>query len=264
VLRIYLLVVLVMMLLERRLVFFPTSDGNWSPSEFKFEDARFKSDDGTRLHGWYLEHPQPRAVVLFAHGNAGNLSHRGPRMDYLRRRLGVSVMIFDYRGYGQSEGSPNEAGILADARAARRWLAEHAGIDARDIVLMGESLGAGVMVDLAARDGARGLILENAFTSLPDVAARHYWWLPVRWVMRTRLDALAKIGDYTGPLLACHGTADSIVPFDLGRRLFDAAPDAGKVFCELPGHDHNDPLPEEWYVAVDRFLTRIMPSTERT
>ncbi len=192
---IYLVVLLIMMLLERKLIFFPTRHGNWNPPGLVFEDAHFQASDGTRLHGWYVPHAEAKAVVLIAHGNAGNLADRAWLLGQLNRRVQVGVMIFDYRGYGRSEGSPDEPGILADARAARAWLARRLQIREQDIVLMGRSLGSGVMVDLAAKDGARGLILDSAFPSLPDVAAHHYPFFPVRWLMRTRLDSLSKIGN---------------------------------------------------------------------
>ncbi len=170
---------------------------------------------------------------------------------------GASVLVFDYRGYGRSEGTPNEAGILADARAARAWLAGRAGIQADQVVLLGESLGGGVQVDLAASDGARGLILLGTFSSLPDVAAAHYpWWLPVRLLMRTRLDSLAKIGRYHGPLLQIHGDHDSIVPLACARRLFEAANEP-KELVVIGGGDHNDPLSPRALQAIDQFLERL-------
>jgi fermentation-respiration switch protein FrsA (DUF1100 family) len=165
-------------------------------------------------------------------------------------------MIFDDRGYGRSAGVPSEEGILADARAARRWLATRSGVDENEIVLMGESLGAGVMVDLASRDGARALVLENAFTSLPDVAAFHYPWLPVRTLMRTRMDSAAKIGKFRGPLLQVHGDADTIIPFAIGQRLHAAANEP-KTFVTIPGANHNDPRAPEFYAALDRFISEL-------
>ena len=159
-------------------------DGEWEPSELKFEDAYFTSADGTRLHGWYCPAEKPRGVLLFAHGNAGNVSDRWPKMVLLQRRLNVSSLIFDYRGYGRSSGVPSEAGILADARAARRWLSDRTGVQEPDIIVMGESLGGGVAVDLAAKDGARGLVLESTFTSLPDVAGHLMPYTPAGSVPR--------------------------------------------------------------------------------
>jgi uncharacterized protein len=262
-LALYVLLIVGMLLMENSLIYFPMSypHGIWDPPGLEFEDAWFEAADGTRLHGWYVPHENPRAVVLFAHGNAGNLSHRYEVLEDLAG-IGVSTLIFDYRGYGRSEGTPSEAGILADARAARRWLAERAGIAEDEIVLMGESLGGAVMVDLAARDGARGLVLENTFTSLPDVAAYHYRWLPVRMLLRTRFDSVAKIENYHGPLLQFHGDADTIIPIAIGRKLFDAANEP-KEFVNTAGRDHNDPRPEEFFAALDRFFDSLPPAQEQ-
>jgi fermentation-respiration switch protein FrsA (DUF1100 family) len=246
------------MFLEESFIFYPTRypDGDWSPEELDIEDVWFDAADGTRLHGWYCRHEDPRAVVLYAHGNAGNLSHRAPILRELHDRHGLSVMIFDYRGYGRSAGRPNEPGVLQDARAARDWLAHREGIDPRDVVLLGRSLGGAVMVDLAARDGARGLILESTFTSIPDVAARSFPMLPMRTLLRSRFDSLSKIPDYHGPLLQSHGDADTIIPYALGRRLFEAAHEP-KRFLTIPAADHNDPQSPEYYRALDDFLAAL-------
>jgi fermentation-respiration switch protein FrsA (DUF1100 family) len=246
-----------MMLMENSLIYFPSvyPEGDWDPPGLAFEDAWFESADGTRLHGWYVPYASPRAVVLIAHGNAGNLSHRAELLQDLTE-LGVSTMIFDYRGYGRSSGEPSEAGILADARAARAWLAKRAGVKEHDIVLMGESLGGGVMVDLAAHDGARGLVLENTFTSLPDVAAFHYPWLPVKTLMRTRMDSAAKIGKFQGPLLQVHGDADTIIPYAIGQRLHAAA-NQPKTLLTIPGGNHNDARTQMFFEALDRFLETL-------
>ncbi len=198
-------------------------------------------------------------MVLIAHGNAGNITNRN---DLLRRfrALGASVLVFDYRGYGRSDGSPSEAGVLADARAARAWLAKRTEIPESEIVLCGESLGGGVQVDLAAKDGARGLILISTFDSLAGVAAFHYPWIPVRLLMRTRLDSLAKIAGYHGPLLQIHGNEDSIVPLQLAQRLYDAASEP-KELVVIERGDHNDPLEPVAIAAIDRFLDRLPKQT---
>jgi fermentation-respiration switch protein FrsA (DUF1100 family) len=257
----YLLVLLAMRLMENSLIFFPMPypAGLWELPAGDVEDAWFTSPDGHKLHGWYAPRESPRAVLLFLHGNAGNITHRDDRLLALRR-LGFSVLMLDYRGFGRSEGSPSEKGVLADARAARAWLAQRAGVAEPDIVLWGESLGGGVAVDLAARDGARGLILESTFTSLPDLAAYHYRWLPVRWLMRSRLDSLSLIGRYRGPLLWSHGDADEIVPYTNGLRLFEAANEP-KEAVTFPGGRHNGPPhPEdraEFRAALERFIARL-------
>jgi fermentation-respiration switch protein FrsA (DUF1100 family) len=249
---------LLMLMFEESLIFFPAKypEGFWNPPGLRYEDAWFTAADGVNLHGWYCPADQPRAVVLFAHGNAGNLSHRVDALRNFQNQLGCSILIFDYRGYGRSQGRPTEAGILADARAARLWLARRAAIPPEQIVLLGESIGGAVMVDLAAADGARGLILENTFTSLPDVAAYHFPWLPVRLLMRTRLDSASKIGRYHGSLLMCHGTGDTIVPFELAEKLYHAANEP-KQLVVVPGGDHNDPPTQKYLDALDRFLSRL-------
>jgi uncharacterized protein len=254
----YLVLLGIMMAFEDSLIYFPSvhPEGFWNPRGFKFEDAWFTASDGTKLHGWYVPHSQPRAIVLFAHGNAGNVSHRAEILELFANRLAVSVLIFDYRGYGRSEGKPSEAGVLADARAARSWLAERAAVSERQIVLMGESIGGAVMVDLASKDGARGLILENTFSSLPEVAAFHYPWVPVKMLMKTQLNSAKKIRDYHDPLLQIHGDADAIIPLALAERLYDAANEP-KQFVLIPGGDHNDPRTPEFIHALDQFIAGL-------
>ena len=251
----YLIIVVASMFMENQLIFFPSRypAGEWEPAGIKYEDAWFTSEDGVKLHGWYVPCEKSRAVILFCHGNAGNITHRAGVLEILHDYVGASVMIFDYRGYGRSEGKPSGDGVLSDARAARAWLAEREKIPENEIVLLGESIGGAVAADLAARDGAKGLVLESTFDALPEVAAFHYPWLPVRWAMRTRLDSASIINKYKGPLLQSHGDADRIVPMRFGRRLFDAA-GGPKQFLKLPGHGHNDPMPMEYYDALSSFL----------
>ncbi|MEN6450901.1 MAG: alpha/beta hydrolase [Thermoguttaceae bacterium] len=243
---------------ERSLIFQPSRypKGNWQPRDLNFEDAWFTAADGTRLHGWYVPHEQPRAVILFCHGNAGNVALWADVAKTLHDRVHASVLLFDYRGFGRSEGRPTEDGVLADARAARRWLAHRASISEQDIVLMGRSLGGAVAVDLAATDGARGLVLESTFTSMPDVAKTMFPLLPVRALMETQLNSAAKIPNYHGPLLQSHGTADRLIPYAIGCRLFDAA-NQPKRFIPIPGGDHNDPQTDEYYTALASFLDRL-------
>ncbi|MCE5269199.1 MAG: alpha/beta hydrolase, partial [Planctomycetaceae bacterium] len=177
-------------------------------------------------------------------------------MQTLHNRVGASVLVFDYRGFGRSQGSPNGQNVLADARAARKWLAHREKIHESDIVVMGESIGGAVAVDLAACDGARALVLERTFDDLANVAAHHCPWLPVRWLMRTRLDSAALIGQYHGPLLQVHGDADPVVPLRFGRRLFDTANEP-KQFMLLRDFDHDLPLPPKYYDALKTFLKKV-------
>jgi len=238
----------------------PFPEGNWEPSGLAYEDAWFHAEDGTRLHGWFVPQPDAKAVVLFLHGNAGNISSRAYTLNVLNQRHRLTVLAFDYRGYGRSEGAPSERGILDDARAARAWLARRTGVAERDIVLMGRSLGGGVAVDLAAEDGARGLVLASTFTSLPDVGAHHFRWIPTHVLMSLRLDSLSRIEQYRGPLLQSHGNADRVIPYELGVRLFEAAP-GPKRFVTIANGAHNDPQPESYHVALDEFLAALPPPT---
>jgi fermentation-respiration switch protein FrsA (DUF1100 family) len=245
--------------LENFLVFQPSpysaANLNWRAAGTEFEDVEIASSDGVTLNAWYAAQDSPRAVVLLLHGNGGNISMMGDELRALER-MGAAALAVDYRGYGKSTGSPNEAGVLADARAARKWLAERTGVAERDVVLWGFSMGGGVAVDLAARDGARGLVLQSTFTSLPDAAAVHYPWLPVRWMMRNRLDSAAKIAQYAGPLLQSHGTADSVVPYALGEQLFALAK-GPKRFLAIDGGEHNNPPGGEFYDALAEFIGEL-------
>jgi len=243
--------------LDELLLFFPTKypDGDWQPSGLAFEDAWFTAKDGTKLHGWYCPVENPRAVVLYAHGNAGNLSHRSERMKYLQKELRVAALIFDYRGYGRSEGTPSVVGILQDARAAREFLAGRAKVKEAEIVLLGDSLGGAVVADLAGEDGARGLILENTFSSMKDVAAHHYpqlaWLVPAN-----KLDSVTQLAKYQGPLLQCHGDADRTIPISLGRKLFEAGKGI-KQFITMPGNDHNDKLSDEYTRILNTWIISL-------
>lgn len=245
------------MSLDELLLFFPSKypDGDWRPAGLVVEDAWFKAQDGTRLHGWYGPCEKARAVVLFAHGNAGNVSHRAARMRHLQKELRVAALVFDYRGYGRSEGIPTAEGILQDARAARKWLAERAGVGEARIVLLGESLGGAVVADLAGTDGARALILESTFASLAEVARHHYpdlaWLVPA-----DKLNSAARIARYAGPLLQCHGDADRTIPYASGVKLFEAAPGA-KRFVRIAGGDHNDPPSADYLRHLERFLAEL-------
>ena len=244
--------------LDERLALMPSKfpAGDWRPAEFAAEDCWFESLDGLRLHGWYFPHEQPLATILYIHGNAGNLTHRATIARELQKHLASSVLVFDYRGYGRSEGVPTFAGIVRDAEAAREWLAKRDDISDRDVVLIGESLGGGVAVQLATRTGARGLILDSTFASLRDAAKAHYAGWLVNAAVRNSFDSVAEIGNYHGPLLQFHGDRDSVVPLASAQALFAAANEP-KRFITLPGKDHNDLNPPEIYWAARELLNEL-------
>ncbi|MCP4194854.1 MAG: alpha/beta hydrolase [Planctomycetaceae bacterium] len=254
-----LLFLLGLMYFENSMVFpaprFP--HGDWDASWLDHEDVTFFSEDGTQLHGWLVEHPEPRGFVLFCHGNGEHVAYLAEELAALRDRLQVTVFAFDYRGYGRSHGKPNESGVLADGRAAQAWLADRVRLDPDQMIVAGRSLGGAVAVDLAVQQGAHGLVLDRTFSSLPDVAARQFPWLPVRWLMRNRLASIDKIGGYQGPLLQFHGTADEIVPFELGRALFDASNSAQKQFIIVNGGGHNDPHTAEFWSELGAFIQSL-------
>jgi fermentation-respiration switch protein FrsA (DUF1100 family) len=255
----YICVVVIAMSMERRLIYpAPRADrGDWSATDPAHEDVWFQSADGTRLNGWFLPHSTSTRAILYCHGNGQNVALTADLAALLRDRLHASIFIFDYRGYGRSEGIPNEAGCIADAQAARDWLAKRMGADPHEIVLIGHSLGGGVAAALAADGGARALILENTFSSIVDVAAHSHWWLPVRLVMRNRYDSISRIRQYDGPLLQFHGTVDSLIPIQFGRRLFEASSSAMKQFVAGSGLGHDDGPPDGYYSELAKFLDNI-------
>jgi uncharacterized protein len=244
--------------LESRGIFQPAKypNGEWNQTAVLVQDAFFAAEDGTKLHGWYVAHAQPRAHALLLHGNAGNVTLLAETLRTLNRRHNLAVLALDYRGFGRSEGKPTEQGLYQDARAARRWLAEKEHIAETDVVLMGISIGGAVAIDLAAKDGARGLIVANTFTSLPAAAQHQVPWLPMGLMLSTRMNSLAKIKEYRGPLLLSHGDADEVVPYKHGEALFEAAP-GPKRFVTNRGGKHNDAQPEEYRQALDDFISQL-------
>jgi fermentation-respiration switch protein FrsA (DUF1100 family) len=255
----YLMLLLMLSFFERLLVYPAPRNiaADWVVDGLPHEDVYFTADDGTKLHGWYVPHDKPKAVVLFAHGNGENVGRLAPLLRLFHDRAEVSVFAWDYRGYGRSGGKPHEANLLADARTAQLWLAERAGVRPDDIVVYGRSLGGAVAVGLAAQYPVRGMVLERTFSQLVDAAAYHFPWLPVRWMMKNRFPSVERITTYRGPLLQSHGTADAVVPFEMGRKLFDAATTKNKKFFVVQDGDHNGPQPDDYYDALGEFLDSL-------
>ncbi|WP_239057921.1 alpha/beta hydrolase [Pseudodesulfovibrio sp. JC047] len=195
----------------------------------------------TRIHAWWVPHPAPRCTLLFSHGNGGNLSHR---LDSLRifHDLGLNVLVYDYSGYGRSQGKPSEAATAADARAAWDWLVETGSVRAQDSILFGRSLGGAVTANLAAElamsgIAPAGLIMESTFTSVPDMGASMYPWLPVRLLARYAYNSLENLSSLRCPGLFLHSPEDETVPYQLGRTLYDSY-QGPKTFVNLSG-THN-------------------------
>lgn len=216
-----------------------------------------ETEDHHRLDCHYFAHPNPQAVALYCHGNIGTVDKWAILAGRLSKQHRLSILVFDYRGYGRSTGMANEKGILQDAEAARHWLAKENGIRPSDVVLIGRSLGGAVAVDLAANGGARGLILESTFSSLPDVAQSHVAWLLPEWNMTQRLNSADKIKGYDGPLLQSHGNADHLIPLPLAKELFASAP-GPKKFIVVPDGNHSDDHIR--YCAAEReYFLRCLP-----
>ena len=223
---------------ERAFIYYPVRELTGTPASFglAYRDVWFQADDGVRLHGWLIPGARP-TTLLWSHGNAGNIGHRLDNIREIHQRLGIGVFIFDYRGYGQSEGSPTEAGLYRDARAAREALVRDGGVPSERIVYFGRSLGAAVALELALAHPPRGLILESPFLSVQAMANRT---LPGSgYLFKSRFDSLARIGRLRAPLLILHGDADEVVPYEHGRRLWEAASEP-KAFYTIARARHND------------------------
>lgn len=248
--------------------------GDWEPKEFSFEEIDFKSADGTNLVGWLLPRYQTaeqtiesneadpqtpeQQTLLFCHGNAENAAESSQWYgEKYRRSLNADVFVFDYRGYGKSEGTPFEKGVLEDAEAALDWLCERTGQKPSDIVIVGNSIGGGPSVHLAATRGCKVLILRRTFSSLSGVAAQQYPWLPIRYVMRNQYPSIERIKSYDGPLFQSHGQADNLIPIEMGKSLFEAAPTTNKRFYSVPNMGHLDPLPQQYWVEMAEFVNAV-------
>jgi fermentation-respiration switch protein FrsA (DUF1100 family) len=238
----YVLLVAFVYVFQSRLIYFPDIPGRTltaTPAEIglPFEEALIKTADGIGLHGWLVPAGTDAPVVLFCHGNAGNISHR---LDHLKllHDMGLAVLLFDYRGYGKSEGAPDETGTYRDAQAAWEFLTRSKGVNPAHIVIFGESLGGAIAAHLAKDVGSAGaLILASTFTSAPDLASQFYWYLPVRLLARFEYPTAEYVSHVRAPTLILHSRDDEIVPFAQGRKIFERA--AGpKAFVEISG-DHN-------------------------
>jgi hypothetical protein len=227
--------------LDQFLVYHPASwiDRDWARATgLPLEDVWFETADGMRLFGWYVEARAASGVLLWCHGNAGNIIHRLENLVMLHR-IGISVFIFDYRGYGRSAGTPSEEGLYADATAAYDYLVRTRGVPPARLVLFGRSLGAAVAADVASRNPAAGLILESPFPSVEAIARAFYFGLPAHWLVDARYDLLERLKKISVPILVVHGDRDSIIPVEMGKQVYEAARPPKALYI-VPGADHND------------------------
>ncbi len=265
--RILLILVAVLVVFEDKFIFVPSrgAPAGWDRPDLGVERCYIATSDGVRLHAWWHpgagatsadEHP----VLLWFHGNAGNISHRDENLTMLTRR-GLAVLIIDYRGYGLSEGRPTETGFYRDGEAAWRYLVEERGIDPERIVCFGRSLGGAVALDVALKHKVAGLVLESVFASVPAMARRNLLTLPVAPLARNKFDSLRRIPDLQVPLLLIHGRRDRIVPIEQGMAVYEAAPDEDKRLHVVESAGHND-LPfvadPPYWQALTKFCTRCI------
>ncbi len=221
------------------MIYLPRKEMLQTPDEtgLEYEEISFMTKDGIRISGWYIEAENEKGVLLFCHGNAGNISYR---LDSIRifNSLNVSVFIFDYRGYGNSHGKPSEHGTYLDADAAWDYLINVMRKSPETIVVFGRSLGGAVAAEIALRKSPAGLILESGFTSVPDFGRKLYPWLPVKLILKYKYSTAEKIGRIKCPKLIIHSSEDDIVPVEHGRKLYEKACQP-KEFLEIRG-GHND------------------------
>jgi len=258
-----LLLVLLIRLFEERFIFFPDhfAAGTWDPAEYgvQVEDVFFTTRDGVRIHGWLAPTKEgwvaESPTVLYFHGNAGNLTNRIDNIGFLQQ-LPVNVLAVDYRGYGQSQGRPTEAGVYRDAEAAYDYLVKERKIPSEKIVVLGQSLGVPVAVDLASKRPVAGLILEGGFPSARRVAQRVMFLPGVGYILRSKFDAAAKLKGIHVPVLVAHCRQDPVLPFFLGEELYAAANEP-KTFASYPGGCH-EPLfiadPDDYAARLRKFL----------
>jgi fermentation-respiration switch protein FrsA (DUF1100 family) len=259
---------------QDQLLFQPTNRLLATPDAagMPYETVRLETDDGETLHGWWIPAPDvsretspgefAEQTLLFFHGNAGNISGRLESVQQFHQ-LGLNVLIVDYRGYGQSTGSPSEQGIYTDADACWQHLTDDRSIAPEDIVIFGRSMGGGPATWLAARQSPGAVLLESVFTNVPDIGAHHYSFLPVRALATNQFDNESRMREIDAPTLHIHSRADRIVPFKLGKQVYEAANEP-KQFLEIQG-GHNDGFlvsEDEYLRTIDDFLEEHLDSGE--
>lgn len=253
--------------IEKRLIFYPDR-GNHSltPDVYglEYDDVTFRTEDGLNLNGWFVPGKKSSSdedlhTLLWFHGNAGNINQRLENIKMLHDRVPVNVFIIDYRQYGKSEGKVSEQGTYIDAGAALTYLHSRKDINHEKIIFFGRSLGSAVAIDLAVKENCCALILETPFTSIKEMGKELYPLLPINLFLRTKYDSLSKIRDVKVPTLIMHGDKDELVPFEQGRKIYEAANEP-KEFYTIPGANHNDTHivgGEEYFDTIRNFVNKL-------
>lgn len=255
----YLLLVLFMYTAQSKMIYYPVEQLPYSPDDvgLRYENVSFSTEDSVELNGWFIPHQNARGTILFHHGNAGNIAGRLETIQLLHN-LRINLFVFDYRGYGRSEGEPSEEGTYRDAMAAWNYLTEERQIPAGQIVTMGRSLGGAVAAWLATQTEPAGVILESTFTSATDLGSELYPFFPVRMLIRYDYNTLSRIDNIDTPILIGHSAQDDLVPYSHGRKLFEAASEP-KTFLEMQG-GHGGGFMEtgiKYRETLDKFLTEV-------
>ncbi|MEA4879957.1 MAG: alpha/beta hydrolase, partial [Synergistaceae bacterium] len=256
----YFIVVLLAFFFRNNLMFIPMREVTSTPADsgLVYEDVRFSAADGTPLHGWFLP-GAGRGTVLFCHGNAGNIGHRLDSLEIFHS-IGLSVFLFDYRGYGKSDGSPTIEGVYSDLEGAWKHLTKVRGISPEEIVLFGRSLGGAVAAWGAEKYSPAGLILESTFTTLADAGRRHLFFLPVGLMVGNAFDTLSRMKNITCPVLVASSPDDEIVPGKHGLILYDAAGEPKAFLPLIGGHNDGFLLTGQPYIdGLDKFFRQIFP-----
>lgn len=261
----YLVLLLFMYAAQSSMIYYPVKELVYSPGDIglEYENVTFTTEDSVEIHGWFIPRKNARGTLLFHHGNAGNISGR---LETIRlvHNLGLNILMYDYRGYGRSEGRPSEKGTYRDAMAAWNYLVEQRMTTPDQIFSMGRSLGGAVAVWLATQTEPAGLILESTFTSAADLGSELYPFLPVRRLIRYEYSNLTRIKDIEVPLLVAHSTQDNLIPFSHGRRLYDAASEP-KMFLEMRGRHGGGFIEtgQQYRETLDEFISTVLDRNSR-
>lgn len=243
--------------LETKLVYPAPRGGDAVAAEYGAEEQFISSFDGTRVHAWFYSVPNATQTLVFFHGNGESIESSGPWAGNLATALKANVLMFDYRGYGRSEGTPFERGIVEDGISVIDWLSEKLSMSAQHFVYVGRSLGGGVAAQVAVSRPPKALVMLSSFSSLVDVAGELMPWVPVRLLMKNRYESSIALSRMSVPLLVVHGDADRLIPLTLAKKMYDAASTATKQWFVLPGKGHNDIGMDDFLPALEGFLRKI-------
>ena len=242
--------------LEQKSLYYPFRSIDYTPKDIglDYKDVNISTDDGIDIHGWFIPAKDPEGVLLFSHGNGGNISHRLEKLQMLHE-LNLDILIYDYRGYGLSKGKPSEAGLYLDAEAMYEYLLNERGYEPDKIVAYGESLGGAVAVELAGRRPLKCMIIEGSFSSIKDIARQYFPFIPT-FLLKTEFDSIKKINSINIPKLVMHSTDDEVIPFKYGVALYEVAAEPKKFVVLKGGHNDSFLISKEEYVfEIKTFLS---------